>query len=191
MSEQEVLIDSSDDSLSSSSSLEKKRLKKSAEKSKIKTKQKSRQKRIKSMKNKTETSKLRADEFKDDGLYSKDGKLRCKICGDKELDLKLWNIKMHIRSNKHKENAIKPQSSSKQPTIDGLQQQNSTRQLRVQELNKAAVKAFAEANIPLTKFDHLSIRSLFATHVINGESLYTAMGNIGYCFEFFIIFLKS
>jgi len=75
--------------MSSSSSLEKKRLKESTEKSKNKTKLKLRQKRIKSMKNKDKTSILRADQFKGDGLYSKDSKLRCKICGEKELDLKL------------------------------------------------------------------------------------------------------
>jgi hypothetical protein len=80
----------------------------------------------------------------------------------------------HLKSNKHRNQSLEPQNKSKQPSIDSTLQQSTSRQNRIKDVNKAAAEAFAEANIPISKFDHQSIRSFFANFVIGGESLYAS-----------------
>jgi hypothetical protein len=168
MSECEEVIDLSEDQ-ESSSSLEAKRLKRSA----MNMKNKSKKYRHKKSKKMTKiTADERAQQYSKDGLYAIDGKLKCRYCYNKEIDLKLSTIKNHLKGNKHLSRSKSTDSSSKQRLIDSMTIDFDSKHKRIQDMNKVAVKAFAEANIPISKFDHPSIKSFFAKYVANGDSIH-------------------
>jgi hypothetical protein len=168
MTECEIVIDLSEDQ-DYSSSLEAKR-----QKSAIKIKNKSKKVVKKTSKMIKITANERARRYSKDGLYAIDGKLKCRHCYDKEIDLKLSTIENHIRGNKHLSHRKSADSSSMQRSVDSMTKDFSSKHKRIQDMNKASVKAFAEANNPIFKFDHPSIKSFFSKYVVNGDSLYSS-----------------
>ncbi len=126
MSECEEVIDLSEDQ-DYSSSLEAKK-QKSAMNMKNRPKQ-NRQKKSKKMIK--ITANERAQRYSKDGLYAIDGKLKCRHCYNKEIDLKLSTIENHLKGNKHLSHRKSTDSSSKQRAIDSLTKDFDSKHKRI------------------------------------------------------------
>ena len=100
------------------------------------------------------TGRKRTHEFGKNGIAYVGGVIICKFCSGKQLDSKKSTIQSHCKWTKHKQNAEK--NGSQQTTLNSFNNQNLTN-----DMNREALKAFAEANIPIKKFDHPSIRGFF------------------------------
>ena len=110
------------------------------------------------------TGRKRFHEFGKNGIAYVGGVIICKFCSGKQLDSKKSTIQSHCNGTKHKQNAEK--NGSQQTTLNSFNNQNLTN-----DMNREALKAFAEANIPIKKFDHPSIRGFFNKWVKNGANL--------------------
>ena len=111
------------------------------------------------------TGRKRAHEFGKNGIAYVGGVIICKFCSGKQLDSKKSTIQSHCKGTKHKQNAEK--NGSLQTTLNS----SFNNQNLVNDMNREALKAFAEANIPIHKFDHPSIRGFFNKWVKNGANL--------------------
>ncbi len=77
------------------------------------------------------TANERAQRYSKDGLYAIDGKLKCRHCYNKEIDLKLSTIENHLKGNKHLSHRKSTDSSSKQRAIDSLTKDFDSKHKRI------------------------------------------------------------
>jgi hypothetical protein len=59
----------------------------------------------------------KAQRYSKDGLYAIDGKLKCRHCYNKRIDLKLLTIENHLKENKHLSYRKSTDSSSKREQL--------------------------------------------------------------------------
>ena len=109
----------------------------------------------------------RAQQFRKDGIIAEKNLLKCKFCNYKTMEFKKSSITSHIKSKCHQKNQKGNEGIS---TINTEESINRIDQ--VKQINKDLIKAFTEANIPLHKIDHPSIRNFVSKYVKFGGNIY-------------------
>ncbi|XP_078245960.1 CGG triplet repeat-binding protein 1 isoform X2 [Pogona vitticeps] len=107
-------------------------------------------------------------------LYEDGGKLYCTFCNVVLNHVRKSAINDHLKSKTHtkRKGEFEEQSTRKKPrTLTASLQCNSAAQTEKPGVIQDFVKMFLEANIPLEKADHPSVRAFLSRHVKNGNSI--------------------
>ncbi|XP_006038008.1 CGG triplet repeat-binding protein 1 isoform X1 [Alligator mississippiensis] len=119
------------------------------------------------------TPQDRVTEFGSD-LHEEGGKLFCTSCNVVLNHVRKSAINDHLKSKTHtkrKAEFEEQNTRKKQRTLTASLQCNSTSQTEKTSVIQDFVKMCLEANIPLEKADHPSVRAFLSRHVKNGSSI--------------------
>ena len=119
------------------------------------------------MPNKTKTPADRIKEYGSEFLIIKKNELFCKLCNQLLDHSRKSTLEQHFRSKSHVKNIERKrlrENLSQETLNNGF---NSIKKDFAQDL----VKAFTEANIPIYKLEHKSLRGLFDRYLLEGISI--------------------